>query len=334
MKFRLFMLFLSIVLAIKSCKSPAASSSTTSVQANGPEKVNSERGKSTSSSKASEEEYKEKPSKPIFSLKDITIQTGNTEEMILEVQGPIEGYVVKSITINGKYDVHNFQLSALKNQSIPSTGLTFSINPVNTLRPGAYRLTIKVGKIGCGSRATEQYISCTITISTKPEETNLPSSEQQKCTNSDSNKKPDRVSKEKKKGKKSKANATEDANLSDPTRDFPLFTKSLPEPDTIPIYTFLCTNGQNTVITYDLDNTLEKFQIQTIKIVKQPNGKNSTALNRFGLDKYKKGGIFNKSITISTSINQSGMYRLTVEIKNTNSSETWISVCNIQLGNN
>jgi hypothetical protein len=102
-----------------------------------------------------------------FSLKDIAIQAGTIQSLMLEVGGTVEGYIIKSVSVTKNtttnYTKH-FGLNTLKGQLISSPGVNFTLVADQKLKPSVYTLKIKVGRTGVGSRATEQIVCCTITV--------------------------------------------------------------------------------------------------------------------------------------------------------------------------
>ncbi|MGI2298657.1 hypothetical protein ACRRVB_02570 [Candidatus Cardinium hertigii] len=103
---------------------------------------------------------------PIFTLKEITIQAGKEQSILLAVTGDTEGYAIKSFSVkqNSSYHTKKFGIKLFKNQTIPPTGLSIPLTTDSNLKTGAYRLRIKLGQTGKGSKTTEQCVECTIHV--------------------------------------------------------------------------------------------------------------------------------------------------------------------------
>lgn len=331
MYFRFFIPLLCISLTIGSCKSPAGSKLINN-PANKSKKTDSE-----NSVKNSEEDLKDnvnqlnkKHCKPSFTLKDTTIQGGNTQNMMLEVKNLTEeGYTVKSIAITKSTTTTSytkqFGLDELKNTPIPPSGLAFTISPPDSLKTGSYTLKMKAGKTGTGCRATEQFASCTITIPNKIEAETDPVPKQQDSTSS---------SKKQGNGAQKKGAAMSNSDTTDQPRNEkaekqeannPLnqdkdqsntehrVRPGIPDAD---MHTFNCKLDENLTIQYHLDDTKSTYLIQSVKMIRHPDGKISTRKKCFGLDKYSdQKQRFNQSITIYPTLKTPATYKLTVQIE-------------------
>lgn len=103
---------------------------------------------------------------PVFTLKDITIKAGTEQSILLGVTGQTEGYSIKSVAVekNGSYHTKKFGIKLVKNQPISPTGLSITLTTNRNLKKGAYTFRMKIGKIGKGSKTTEQLIESMIHI--------------------------------------------------------------------------------------------------------------------------------------------------------------------------
>ncbi|MDD9139716.1 MAG: hypothetical protein NQ127_02185 [Candidatus Cardinium sp.] len=113
------------------------------------------------------------PIQPRFNLKNMKIQAGTSYNAKLGCQQLTEGYCIQSVRIikdSTLSYVPHFSLHTLRNQPIPIHGLSFTVTPSQKVKPGDYLLLLTIGKYGKGSKATLQFVQCTITVCPNDEE--------------------------------------------------------------------------------------------------------------------------------------------------------------------
>jgi len=110
--------------------------------------------------------YSKVDTPPTFTLQDLTIKAGREQPILLGVTGQTEGYSIKSVSVerNGCYYTEKFGVKSLNKKPIPSTGLPIILAANTKLKTGSYVFRIKIGKIGKGSKTTEQSVECMIHV--------------------------------------------------------------------------------------------------------------------------------------------------------------------------
>ncbi|ROT47253.1 hypothetical protein [Candidatus Cardinium hertigii] len=299
-------------------------------------------------------EKKHKPHvKPSFTLKDLTIESGTVQSMTLSVAGMAEDYIVKSVSITKNATtsyVKQFGLNNIKNQPVPSSGLTFTLIANQNLKPGAYLLTLTLGKVGVGSKATVQLVSCTITIpnnhdcktdATVPQPKSSPPTLQHCSTQTiepeiSINNEVIKDHKEEKEPIIDPAIPTQNSNpiestmaLTQPTDKChaPLCHFFKEDEPNININAVCIKIGESITIPYYIEDNQMDYKIKSVQIIKQGNQKSSYK-QAFGLDHLKET-TFSKCIHLCPKIKTAGIFLLIIKIQRPGKQPLLVSKCNI-----